>query len=151
MITGDNGLVEESTNATNAVEISELEEKVEEYFQNQQTRQIADGDYSSNISLKDILEQNGITTTIITTEGIQLGIFKKFEDLGIAPEKGARGIEIESGWIGSVTTLNDIYAINYNTKEIYYINEGEVWKKTGQIQIEKMMLDNITQLNRKGE
>lgn len=147
MISGNNGLVKESTDTTTAIEISELEEKVEEYVQNEQTRQITDGNYSANISLKDILEQNGITTTIITTEGIRLGIFQKFEDLGIAPEKGAKGIEINSGWVGSATSLNDVYAINYDTKDIFYINEGEVWKKTGKISVEKMMLDNLQQLD----
>ena len=145
MISDNNGIVNESTDTTTAIELSELEEKVEEYVQNERTRQITNGNYSANISLKDILEQNRITTTIIVTEGIRLGIFQKFEDLGIAPEKGAKGIEINNGWVGSVTSLNDVYAINYDTKDVFYINDGEIWKKTGKISVDKMMIDNLKQ------
>ena len=144
MLTGDSGLVDESKNVVIQTELSELEEKMEEYIKEEQANRINNGEYSDT-SVIDILEQNKITATIITTEGIRLGIIQNYEEIDFQNEKGKRGNEIVDGWIGSVTTLKDVFAINYDTKTYYYINDGEIWTKTGKIQIEEMMLNNLKQ------
>ena len=133
---GDNGIVERATDTQIETELSELQEKLNRYKQEEEKNRIGNGDYSGEMTNTDLAKEGIIKEVYVKDTGKTIGVID-IEKLGESSELGNNSKNINESEIESINELEDVFIIEYETNDIYYIKGEKYWIRKGEAGISK--------------
>ena len=131
MLSGDNGMIGTANDSQVETELSQLQERLDVYKLQREAVITKRGDYSNEISNLDLVNEGILKTVEVKDPKMTVGIIN-LEKLDIELNLGNNYKNIDVIEIDNLLELEDVFVIDFETNDIYYIRDGEQWRKEGQ-------------------
>ena len=145
-LSGDNGIISNSIDSQVETELSQLQEKLNRYKLKNEGERIGEGDYSGEMSNNDLINDGILKKVTVKEENMEVGIIY-LDKLGEKSNLGNNATNINVEEVDKLTDLNDVFAIDLVTNDIYYIRDGKYWMRDGEGQY---MYDSDTGIDYEG-
>ena len=130
-LNGDNGILGQAIDSQVETELSQLQEKLNRYKLKNEGERIGRGDYSGEMSNDDLINNGIVKKVVVKEENMTIGIIY-LDKLGESSNLGNNAVNINVDEVEKLTDLNDVFAIDFGTNDIYYIKGGKYWIRDGE-------------------
>ena len=131
MLTGNHGLVEVASDSQIETELSQLQQTLNRYKLGGEDKRIESGDYSGQMTNDDLISAGIIKKVDIKNPEMTIGIIH-LDKIGLTSNLGNNAKNVTEGEIENFSDLYDVFVIDLNTNDIYYVKNGDYWIREGE-------------------
>ena len=131
MLTGNHGLVELASDSQIETELSQLQQTLNRYKLSGEDERVGNGDYSGQMTNDDLIKAGIIKKVHIKNPDMMVGIIH-LDKIGVTSTLGNNAENVTQDEIENFSDLYDVFIIDLNTNDIYYVKNDDYWIREGE-------------------